>query len=1045
MEVRCPQCHTPIDPGDESLTSELVCVGCGGTFSLAGEEETFSLRDGKPRTVGHFELLERIGAGSFGAVWRARDKELDRTVAVKIPRKGDLDSEGVQRFLREAQAAAQLRHPNIVSVHEVGREDDTLYIVSDFIRGPTLKERLGTCCFTPHEACDMCVQIADGLDHAHSAGVVHRDLKPGNILLDDEGMPHIVDFGLASRDVGEVTMTLEGRVFGTPAYAPPEQARGDASQADRRSDVYSLGVVLFEVLTGERPFRGNVQMVLQHVIQDDAPSPRSFNGNVPRDLETICLKCLEKSPGKRYQTAGNLRDDMKRYLDGIPIHARPVSSVERGKKWIGRHPTISLLTTCIVLITITAVTAISWQWRKAVAAQKNHARVQIDLLLNAEPEVVPSVVSNLDDFRVWVDPPLKELLSGKDLSKKHRFRVHLALLPMESESAEYLSQELLAVNRNADLAIAELINGAEALREFRSPADEALWEVLEDQGQSREQRVRAALILVRLQGNAPSEKFQSRFAPLASSVVDGLLELSVTAPSEFPVLVEAMRPASRALLQPLEQRILDDQAPESLRSAATSFFGEYVGSDFDRLTSVLLRVKGEQYMRLLAFVRANPSEFCDRLLPLISRPSDQSAEEGESDLVLDQRASAIVTLMHLGHAAEQAWELLEPSDDMRLRSFLTHRFAELRLPQQVLVKRILWGLQTPTESAGVLRALILSLGEYRSPAPYARQTLMAPLIAAYRRHPDSGTHSSIALLLKRWGHADTVETMRLDLAGRPAVEGGTWFVNSEAITMAVIRDPPVFLMGSEESEPNRDPEERLHWRKIDRTFAIGTTEITANQFLRYANSDRNCGYTHDTKYGPDPDGPAIAVTWLQAAKYCRWLSEIENVPKDQMCFPEISEITEDMIIIPKDYLSRTGYRLPTDGEWEYACREGTVTVRFFGNSDELVGKYGWYIKNCDDRTWGAGKLLPNGLGLFDVYGNVWEWCVDRYGKLPITSYEAPYVDVPKTERAKGYVLRGGSMTNRASVLRSAERDMLGTGHHRNHNVGFRIARTVPDD
>ncbi len=171
-----------------------------------------------------------------------------------------------------------------------------------------------------------------------SSGVVHRDLKPANVMIDGDGQPHLMDFGLARRDVGEVTVTLDGQVLGTPAYMSPEQAEGEAHTADRRSDVYSLGVILFQLLTGDLPFRGNARMLMHQVIHDEPPSPRKFNANVPKDLETITLKCLEKEASRRYATAKMLADELRRYLSGKPIYSRPVPCLERGWRWAKRQP-----------------------------------------------------------------------------------------------------------------------------------------------------------------------------------------------------------------------------------------------------------------------------------------------------------------------------------------------------------------------------------------------------------------------------------------------------------------------------------------------------------------------------------------------------------------------------------------------------------------------------------------------------------------------------------------------------------------------------------
>jgi tRNA A-37 threonylcarbamoyl transferase component Bud32/tetratricopeptide (TPR) repeat protein len=336
-----------VEVGDNDPLVEILCSGCGSHFSLV-EVDTTTCGASEARTVGHFQLLQQLGRGAFGSVWKARDQELDRVVAIKLPHRERLDEIDAERFLREARAAAQLRHAGIVAVHEVGRDGGQFYIVSEFIHGATLREWLDVKAVSFRDAAQMMIAIAGALDHAHQHGVVHRDLKPANILVDQHGAPHIADFGLAKRDAGELTMTLEGQVLGTPAYMSPEQARGEGHRVDARSDVYSLGVILFELLTGELPFRGTQRMLTLQILHDEPPSPRKLNGHIPKDLETITLKCLAKEPNRRYQTAGDLAADLRRFLNGEPIHARPVSRVERVWRWCRRRPTVAILTIVVI-------------------------------------------------------------------------------------------------------------------------------------------------------------------------------------------------------------------------------------------------------------------------------------------------------------------------------------------------------------------------------------------------------------------------------------------------------------------------------------------------------------------------------------------------------------------------------------------------------------------------------------------------------------------------------------------------------------------------
>src|SRR5438034_656751 len=373
----CRKCGAKIfSDAPEALCARCVLKSALGNFPDAavaggvnpGRSDTSSVADenGAPNNkkfasaaellgeLGDYELLEEVGRGGQGVVFRARQKSLNRTVALKVISLGQWASKAhVKRFRREAEAAASLEHPGIVPIHEVGERDGSCYFSMKFIEGGQLDEIVRRDPMPIRQAAELIAKVARTVHYAHEHGILHRDIKPGNILLDKNGEPHLTDFGLARLVEAESTVTRTLEVMGTPSYMSPEQAAGRAKELTATADVYSLGAVFYQMLTGEPPFAGGTTYeTIKLLLETEPRQPRFLNPKIDRDLSTICLKCLEKDPQRRYSSAVALAEDLDRWLKHEPIRARRTGVFTRGTKWVRRNPGIAVMAAMLIALAV---------------------------------------------------------------------------------------------------------------------------------------------------------------------------------------------------------------------------------------------------------------------------------------------------------------------------------------------------------------------------------------------------------------------------------------------------------------------------------------------------------------------------------------------------------------------------------------------------------------------------------------------------------------------------------------------------------------------
>ncbi|MFI5455728.1 MAG: formylglycine-generating enzyme family protein [Isosphaerales bacterium] len=350
----------------------------------------------------------------------------------------------------------------------------------------------------------------------------------------------------------------------------------------------------------------------------------------------------------------------------------------------------------------------------------------------------------------------------------------------------------------------------------------------------------------------------------------------------------------------------------------------------------------------------------------------------------------------------------------------------------------------------IRRALIQALGTFGTDrlSPGERDPLVDKLHDLYRNDPDAGIHGAAEWTLRRWQQQEKLKATQAELTKVKEPDGRRWYVNGQGQTFVIVEGPVEFRMGSPASEPDRDRDEISHRRVIPRRFAIADKEVSVEQYQRFVREDPQFGLDRSylDNYSPEPDGPMIYVNWFGAAAYCNWLSEQEGLPKDQWCYlRNAAEAYSAGMTIPANVLARTGYRLPTEAEWECACRAGTMTSRYHGLSPDLLDVYARHQANSKDHAWPGGSLLPNDLGLFDTLGNVFEWCQDPYGRYQ-PGKEGSIIDhinlLESINEKNPRLLRGGTFDSQPAYVRSAYR-FRDAPSNRISDDGFRPARTYP--
>jgi formylglycine-generating enzyme required for sulfatase activity len=568
---------------------------------------------------------------------------------------------------------------------------------------------------------------------------------------------------------------------------------------------------------------------------------------------------------------------------------------------------------------------------------------------------------------------------------------------------------------------------------------EPLWSAALDSQQKAQERFQAACALATYAPDDP------RWGRINTFVAGRLVLLEA---SMLVAWREVLRPAKGQLIKPLALIYRDKNQKEQARIYATETLADYATDRSDELFDLLADAELFQFPALFDKLALHKEQAVALAQQELAKRPPEKATEAQREAFAMRQANAAVALFRLGNS-EEVWPILKFTPDPNVRSYVIHWVSPLGAEPQPILQRL-----DSEPDVSIRRALVLMLGEFpESQLSIAqRQPLIEKLAAIYEHEPDAGLHGAAEWLLRKWGQAkgleEVLDRLKSDeqrLQSQKASDKRQWYVNTQKQTF-VIMNAGEFLMGSSASGPTNTALEAQHRCRLARRFAISAHEVTKAECRAFEQTVKGVYLSNHPglrQVVRTDDSPQTALTWYEAAHYCDWLSEREKIPRDQWCYdPPGGVYAAGMKAKPK-FWELKGYRLPTDAEWEFACRAGTLTSRYYGFSERLLPQYAWYVANGDSHVWPSGTLQPNDLGLFDMLGNAMEWCFDRY--VDVAQRNQEFADTPPTEPVKAgerRVSRGGGFVARSPVVTSDSR-LANPPDYRGPDVGFRPARTYP--